>query len=790
MIDLKVVEKNYITVSEKNTLKLLFDEILNNKILAIDTETDSLNVRKGNIIGWSLCATPGKSFYFPTMVWNRELNQLENLFIGGASANSISKNLFRMLQEKKLVFHNGSFDGRFIKNFYGVNLIPSIWVDTGMLVHTVNEEGAFGYGNPFGLKSIAKMHQEDLGLDVDTEANQEQIILKESIKANGGSVTKDNFELYKADLDVICKYGAADTDLTLRISHLYLEKLKDEGLWDFFFEDEVMPIYREVTIPMEDRGVCVDLELLNRVKKEISEEMSNIKKGVEKSLLSWERGGNTVKGWIVNKAMTTYPVNHKGKWAAKLVEKHNLNLEKSDTGSYRLTKKHIGELEDSKYKEFLLTGDASVLTKLETQKISMELWKEENGGSYLNIQSKDHLSSITFGWMNIEPFYYTASGKPKFDSDTVDNLAELKDEHLEWAKNLKIYNKLTKIKGTYIDRFLDNHEDGVFYPYFKQNGTISGRYGSDLQQLPKPKEDGEDYPTVVKFNNYIRAFLIAGKGRKFIDDDYSSLEPRIFASVTNDDGLKEIYRKNWDFYSTIAIKTEKLNEKRDRYPNGVSADTSAPNFLKKLDAPKRQSAKSYSLGIAYGMSAYALSQTLDIEYKEANRLVKGYLDGFPNLKKWMKHSIDFVTSNGYVKNKLGRVRHLPKAKSIHDKLGDRILDFKFRNQMIKKYGEKVVTDIYRDYKNARNNSLNFQIQSLAASIVNRAALMINRKAEELGIDAWVCAQIHDQLVINVSEEDAQRFAPTVKYIMENNVTLDGVELIADPEIADNMREGH
>ena len=85
-----------------------------------------------------------------------------------------------------------------------------------MLVHTVQEEGAFGFGNPFGLKSIAIMVQKEIGLDVEKAANEEQLILKENIKANGGSTTKENFEIFKADMQILGEYAAADTDLTLR----------------------------------------------------------------------------------------------------------------------------------------------------------------------------------------------------------------------------------------------------------------------------------------------------------------------------------------------------------------------------------------------------------------------------------------------------------------------------------------------------------------------------------------------------------------------------------------------
>ena len=156
--------------------------------------------------------------------------------------------------------------------------------------------------------------------------------------------------------------------------------------------------------------------------------------------------------------------------------------------------------------------------------------------------------------MGIKPLVagtQTKSGRAQFDMDMVEHLSK----DYPWAENLRIYNKLLKVKSTYVDRFLEGHEDGRYYFYFKQNGTVSGRYGSDAQQLPKPLEEGQDAPILMKYINIVRAFLIAGKGRKVIDADYESLEPHCFASVSGDKGLQEIFEKNWDFYSTVAIKT-------------------------------------------------------------------------------------------------------------------------------------------------------------------------------------------------------------------------------------------
>src|SRR6056300_820195 len=217
------------------------------------------------------------------------------------------------------------------------------------------------------------MNQEALGLNVEEAANQEQIELKESIKKNGGSVTKESFEIYKADLDILSKYASADTDLTLRICNLYLAKLKEEGLEKFFFEDEVMPIYREVTVPMEAYGVDLDTKLIDRIHDEIVEDQAKNKEIVMKSLLSISE----VKEWVVATSMENYPVSHKGNWAQNLVTRYSLPLPKSEkTGKYTLTQKNIEALDDSKVKEFLLTGDETLIDEVERARISMAMWKE------------------------------------------------------------------------------------------------------------------------------------------------------------------------------------------------------------------------------------------------------------------------------------------------------------------------------------------------------------------------------------------------------------------------------
>ena len=773
------INKSYKIVKSKEDVLELMKHIESSEVIAYDTETNSLNMRKGAIVGWSVSGEVGMGYYLPTLIWNPKTQTLDEFVIDGTGAHKISKTILPMLKGKKLVMHNASFDTRFTKNYYGINLLEDLWIDTALLVHTVYEEGAFGFGNPFGLKSIAIMNQKELGLDAEEDANKEQIELKESIKANGGEITKTNFEIFKADLGILGKYAAADTDLTLRICNLYLARLKDEGLEDFFFNEEVMPIYKEVTVPMEEYGVDLDIDLLNRTNEEIKADLEKNRKIVMESLLKIPEA----KNWVIDTSLQEYPPRNKGNWAQELIKMFSVNLPRSEkTGKFSLTQKLIESLEEedcpTNVKNFLLSGDLDHLEANDILRISTNLWKEKNDGEYINIQSKKHLGEIVFKYIGEKAISKTSKGQDQFDMGMLEELSK----KYEWAENLRIYNKLLKIKSTYVDRFLEGAEDGRYYFYFKQNGTVSGRYGSDAQQLPKPKEEGEDAPIIVRYTNLVRAFLVAGPGRKIIDSDYESLEPHCFASVSGDEKLRDIFNKGHDFYSTVAIQTERLEN--------VSADKKADNYLKKVDPVKRNQAKAYSLGIAYGMEAYALGKTLDIPTKEAEKLVEGYLNGFPELKEWRINSRDQVKEYGFIKNKVGRIRHLPKVQRVQEKFGEKILDWRFRKELEQRYDRDKVMKVYRDYRNGLNNCLNFQLQSLAAAVVNRAAVQINRKAKEMGIDAVVQAQVHDQLIINVREDQAKEFAPIVQKLMEETTQLEGVTLKAPPEISVNWRDGH
>lgn len=791
------LEKKYYTVTTKELVSLMLQHIEEHEEIAFDTEDTGLNTRKDRAVGFSLCGEEGTSFYFPILKWNFQKNELEELEIGGHGCLDLARRILKRLVGKKLIMHNGAFDCPITKQSIGVDLLDSLWCDTIMLIHTVQEEGVGrGGAETFGLKKVAIAIQDKIGLDVEKAANEEQIELRESIVRNGGSTTHANYEIYKADFDVLAKYAAADTDLTLRIYHYYSKILEHENLVDFFYNVEVMPVYKEVTIPMQEAGIFLDIPLLESTKADILRDMEYYRSEVSKALLGEEPG----QRWVIDQAMKTFPVKKTGAWASAFIERYSLALPKTAKGSYSTAKANVLALdlepENEWQREFLLTGNAELVPEKERIRISLQLWKELNGGEYFNVQSATQIADIVFNYYKEPPIKVNEeTGKESFDGLVIQEMSKKYD----WCEKLRIYRKLQKIYTTYIDRFLTQQEDGKYYGYFKQNGTVSGRFASNLQQLPKPLEDEQDVEIVVHYNHLVRQFLIAGPGYKLADADYESLEPHCFAFVSGDEGLRDIFRNGWDFYSTIAIKTEKLEENTEKYPNGVSPDKKSPVFLKKIDPVKRNTAKSYALGVPYGMTGFALGKKLGVSTKEGQALVDGYLGGFPQLKEWYNGTRQKLYRDGYIKNYVGRIRHLKRGKEIYDMFGEQILDSKFRNNLVKQLeesgmdhhtAEKEVLAVYLDFKNARNNALNFQLQSLGADIVNRAMLAIVRKAKELGIDAVPIAQIHDQAIFRVEEARAEEFRGWMEYLMENTTILPGVELKAPAEIGDNMAETH
>ena len=759
--------KDYKLITQQN-LSQFISELNSHDIIAYDTETTGLNVRKDKVIGFSVSCTEGSGWYLPLHVWNKEIQEL----VPQSWELSIAKDILSRLSLKKLIMHNASFDVRVTVNNLGVSLISALHADTQLMKHTLAEEG------PFALKENAIIYAKEIGLDSQDAANQEQLDLEENVKANGGKWLKTNKEMYKADLEVLYKYAIADTDITLRLFNYFETQLVEQNLHELFYEEEVMPLYKLVTIKMEHRGVHLDMPKLQQHLFEIEEELEKSEQAVVDAILSTPEG----KSFVDNLLDEQFPIKPTGKLVQKFCHWTGLGryLPILASGKFQLNKKSLDTIKDSfpVHYRFLALGevDSAFDWKYLQEELLLETQKYP-----INIGSKDQLGTIVFEYMKIEPLTKTPSGKGQFNEDFVEHLAE--KYGFAWAKELRVFNKLTKIKSSYYDRFMEQQENGIYYPTFKQHATTSGRYGSDLQQLSRPIEEGSDDSRIVYFTNTLRALVIPKPGYAFIDDDYESLEPRVFADDAGDQALIDIFLKGEDFYSKVGIGAEKLE--------GVSADKKAANFLKNVNPTARQNAKAYALGIRYGMKDVKLSYTLNISKEEAQQIIDNYFDSFPGLKEAMDGYLTEVKTHGTVTSKFGRVRHLPRAREIYRKFGDAILDFKAlpRISFKHKISMEELKSVRKEYNNLLNNALNFPIQSAAASLVNRAAIAMSKQFLAERLDAWVSLQIHDQLVISSSSACIDRVKEIVQDCMENTNKL-AMPLVAKPEIAYNLKDGH
>lgn len=737
---------NIVTTSAQ--LPELLEFINANEEIAYDIETDSLLVRKGRIIGFSI-ANSNSGYYIPYLRYNAPLDRLET---AGLSREQISS-VLEVLSKKRLVTFNGAFDLPFTKNFFGVDLLPALWCDVMLAAHTADENR-----RSYALKDIATDYFGD-------QVTQEQQDMFASIKANGGTAK----EYYKADLQAMAKYAIQDAILTSKLKDAILPQLESDGLTNFFFTDETMPLYREVTIPMEQHGIRLDIPLLESSLLHITADIQQLEARVQAAIAPHL---GLFEQWFLRK---DYPYVYSGAFAQQAIAFYGGDLPKTAAGHYSIAAKAVEAMSDCLLKRFLLRQED--LPEADIVAIQKQLWQATNSQYMFNLNSRHHLKKLFFDTLFEQPLSITPTGQPQADEAFLESMVG----KYTWAEELQTYYKLMKIKGTYIERFLNEAEEGRFYPKFFQHRTVSGRFSGDLQQLSRPIETDDPTDLVAKYTNLIRNFFIADDGCVLIDADYESLEPHVFAHVSKDEAVKNIFRHGLDFYSEIAIRTEGCTQ--------YSSDKKADNYLGKLDKTRRQNAKPYALGIPYGLTGYKLQFELDIPIEKAETLVKNYLAAFPSLASAISDSHSELLLNGSVKTEAGRIRRMPRAKELYEKYGQVIKDdlalWKQFNDMPGLY--KQAKQDRREFKNFMNNSFNVKVQGLASSIVNRASIALARRYKAEGVAATIIGNYHDELLTSASISDAEKAAKLKQEIMETNYRL-SIPLKAVPHIGNRYGE--
>lgn len=732
------------TIAELNVLVKVVEDCKHP--IAYDIESSGLDSIKDTMIGFSVAS---KDFAAYVVMKSWECSTL----IEKISYKDITP-VLSALKNKRLVTWNASFDCRFTRRQTNIDLTDSVYADALIMCHTLDENRM-----SYGLKQVAK---EVFG----ESAVGEQADLFESIKSNGG----DKSEYYKADSSILAAYGLKDAALTYDLFD-YLEPQLSPSLSALYYE-ELMPLYTQVIIPMEYKGIPVDVEAMSAALTEITQDITALEESIQSAIAPLLTGFND---WYIS---AKYPFKLTGRFKEVLGRKYApLEWPKTDKGVVSLSKVEIEKakkkhgLADNTYFEQVINQTIRIEPGI-IQEIQLELMREDGIKYPFNLLSTDHLKRLFFGSTTTKsalketPLSRTGKGAPQINDEFLTTMAR----KYPWAADLQVYKGLNKIKGTYIERFLNEQVDGVFYPSYHMHRTVSGRLSGDLQQLPRPISDeavnaGNASALEQKHTNKLRHFFKARPGYIFIDDDYESLEPHVFAHVSGDQALIDIFNKGHDFYSTIAIAAEGLSQ--------YSADKKAENYLGKLNKDARQKAKAYALGIPYFLSPYALSKNLNCSESEAKRIYNGYLSGFPELKKWMERTETLIWNQGYIETEFGRRRRYPEALEIYHKFGRVLFD---PLELWQRYNEQPSTYEWAKSqagiaKNARNNSTNVQIQGLSAHIVNRACINIARELKDKKLDAHITMQVHDEIVLYASEECKEEAAKIMQYWMENSVKL-------------------
>lgn len=422
------------------------------------------------------------------------------------------------------------------------------------------------------------------------------------------------------------------------------------------------------------------------------------------------------------------------------VLKDKLEKEKLLTLCEKIEFPLIPVLTEMEYNGLKLDKDYLLQLSKELDLILSELLEKiyEFVGYKFNVNSTQQLSKILFQDLKLKPTKRTKTGL----STDVSVLEKLKDEHPLVEKLLE-YRTVSKIKSTYVDSLqnLVNPKTGRVHTSFNQTITSTGRLSSsnpNLQNIPIRTELGKKIR---------RAFIPENAEWKIISADYSQIELRIMAHISDDPGLKEAFIKGEDIHATTASKIFGYTlEEYKELPKEIQQDL-------------RRKAKEINFGIMYGLGVYGLANNLGIEKEESREIIEKYHKRFPNVKKYINETIKFAQSTGYVETLLGRRRYFP--------------DINSQNKTIR--------------GNAERQAINMPIQGTAADMIKLAMIGIHNEIKNKPIRMLL--QVHDELIF----ESRIDFIEEAKEIITRNM-MNAIKLSVPVEvqigIGDNWYEAH
>ncbi|MFD1626812.1 DNA polymerase I [Azospirillum griseum] len=355
-------------------------------------------------------------------------------------------------------------------------------------------------------------------------------------------------------------------------------------------------------------------------------------------------------------------------------------------------------------------------------------------GQSFNIGSPKQLGEILFDVMKLGTGKKGKTGAYSTDSSVLEELAE---QGHSIAQRVLDWRQLAKLKSTYTDALQEKIEasTGRVHTAFALAATNTGRLSStdpNLQNIPVRTEEGKK----------IRRSFIAAPGHRLISVDYSQIELRLVAEMANIQALKDAFRDGLDIHAATAAQVF-----------GVPLD--------QMTSDIRRKAKAINFGIIYGISGFGLSRQLGITPGEANSFIKTYMERFHELKAWMEATKGFAREHGYVETLFGRRCYMP---GIQDK-----------NPARRAFAER--------------QAINAPIQGTAADIMKRAMNRIPAALAAAGSHARMLLQVHDELLFEAPEAEAEQTAALVRGVMEAAASF-SVPLVAEAGIGTNWGEAH
>lgn len=355
----------------------------------------------------------------------------------------------------------------------------------------------------------------------------------------------------------------------------------------------------------------------------------------------------------------------------------------------------------------------------------------EMAGEKFNINSPKQLGVILFEKLNLEVVKKTKTGY----STDIEVLEKLKSKHPIINKIIE-YRQLAKLNSTYVEglKAVIGEKDGRVHSVLNQTITTTGRISStdpNLQNIPTRTEEGKE----------IRRAFIAENDYVLVDADYSQIELRVLAELSNEENLINAFINHEDIHSKTASEVFKVK-------------------LEEVTPMMRSRAKAVNFGIIYGISDYGLGRDLDISRKEAKEYIDNYLHYYHNIDSYMKNIVEQSKKDLYVETHFGRRRYIPELES--------------RNFNIRSFGERI--------------ALNTPVQGTAADIIKMAMIRVYKKLKENNMKSRLLLQVHDELIVEAYKDEVDKVKEILKNEMENVVDSFRVHLEVDINVGDSWYE--